>query len=71
MASSPWFAESTTPLAVVDCQSRFQGVNPALSKITGRAAEELLGSVVFDAFPDNPMTQARTACGISPRPWSG
>lgn len=54
VAASSWFVASKTPLAILDSQARFQGANPAYLKATVRVMDELLGSVVFNVFPDNP-----------------
>ncbi len=51
------FAASQTPYALVDVPNlEFVGVNAAYCAITGRAEDDLLGSSLFAAFPENPGT---------------
>lgn len=48
------FQASDAPLLVVDTDLVIHDVNTAYLTATDRAAEELLGTPVFEAFPDNP-----------------
>jgi hypothetical protein len=48
------FRASDAPLLVVDTDLVIRDVNPAYLKATARTDEELLGTPIFEAFPDNP-----------------
>ena len=48
------FSASDAPLLVVDTSLVIRDVNPAYLRVTDRAEEELLGTPMFEAFPDNP-----------------
>ena len=48
------FWASDAPLLVVDTGLVIRDVNPAYLLATDRAEEELLGTPMFEAFPDNP-----------------
>ena len=48
------FVAADAPLLVVDTDLVIRDVNPAYLKVTDRTEEELLGTPMFEAFPDNP-----------------
>ncbi|HUK73354.1 MAG TPA: ANTAR domain-containing protein [Streptosporangiaceae bacterium] len=48
------FQASDAPLLVVDTDLVIRDVNPAYLKVTARTYSELLGTPMFEAFPDNP-----------------
>jgi hypothetical protein len=48
------FLASDAPLLVVDTDLVIRDVNPAYLRATDRTEEELLGTPVFEAFPENP-----------------
>ena len=48
------FQASDAPLLVVDTDLAIRDVNLAYLKATARTHDELLGTPVFEAFPDNP-----------------
>ena len=58
-SSLPWSTEqafnaSSSPYLVLDRELRIRAVNAAYQRATLQPAEALLGTYVFDAFPDNP-----------------
>jgi response regulator NasT len=48
------FMAADAPLLVVDSDLVIRDVNPAYLRATDRAEAELLGTPMFEAFPDNP-----------------
>lgn len=48
------FQGTAAPYLLLDTELRIQAVNPAYCRATGREPEELTGSYMFEAFPDNP-----------------
>ncbi|WP_146075045.1 PAS domain-containing protein [Streptomyces sp. Ru73] len=62
MAESQLFEATAAPYVLLDTDLHIRGVNPAYLRATGRSREELLGSFMFDAFPDNPADA--TADGV-------
>lgn len=54
------FDTTKKALLVVDTDLVIRGVNAAYLQATGREREELLGTPVFEAFPDNPNDPAAT-----------
>lgn len=48
------FRATDTPLLVVDTDLMIRDVNPAYLRATARTRDELLGTPIFEAFPDNP-----------------
>ncbi|MFC4909569.1 ANTAR domain-containing protein [Actinomadura gamaensis] len=48
------FRVSDAPLLVIDTDVVIRDVNPAYLKATSRSYEELVGTPLFEAFPDNP-----------------
>jgi two-component system, response regulator / RNA-binding antiterminator len=48
------FEASDSPLLVVDTNLVIRDVNPAYLRATERAYDELAGTPLFEAFPDNP-----------------
>lgn len=49
------FLAADAPLLVVDADLVIRDVNPAYLRATAQADQELLGSPIFEAFPDNPV----------------
>lgn len=54
IGADPVFHRTTAPYVVVDRDLVIRAVNPAYLRATGRERDELVGSYLFDAFPDNP-----------------
>ncbi|KES09128.1 hypothetical protein BU52_03500 [Streptomyces toyocaensis] len=48
------FLASPAPLLILDTHLVIRDVNPAYAVATRRERDELLGRLMFDAFPDNP-----------------
>ncbi|MFJ8825315.1 PAS domain-containing protein [Streptomyces sp. NPDC102467] len=61
-SGSQLFEVTAAPYVVLDTSFRIQGVNAAYLSATGRTRGELLGALVFDAFPDDPRDA--TATGV-------
>ena len=60
------FRASDAPQLVIDTGLVIRDVNPACLKVTARTYDELLGTPVFEAFPDNPDDpQAADAASVS------
>jgi two-component system, response regulator / RNA-binding antiterminator len=60
------FQASDAPLFVVDTDLVIRDVNPAYVKVMDRAPEQVLGTGMFEAFPENPAdSQATSAADIS------
>ncbi|WP_185836737.1 PAS domain-containing protein [Streptomyces sp. WAC 06783] len=56
------FQVTAAPYVVLDTDLRICGVNPAYLAATGRTLDDLVGTLLFDAFPDNP--EDPTASGV-------
>ena len=64
--TAPRPSASDAPLLVVDTDLVIRDVNPALLEVTARADGELLGTPLFEAFPDNPDdSQATSVADLS------
>lgn len=48
------FMAATSPYAVFDRNLRYVAANPAYETVFGRPADELIGALVFDVFPESP-----------------
>ncbi len=60
------FQASEAPLLVLDTDLVIQDVNPAFVKVTERTPAEMLGTYMFEAFPENPAEpEATSAADIS------
>ena len=51
-----FFASALSPMALLDEDGIFRGVNGAYLEATGTTRRELLSTQIFEAFPDNPQT---------------
>ncbi|MEU2792406.1 PAS domain-containing protein [Streptomyces sp. NPDC007100] len=56
------FQVTAAPYVVLGTDLRICGVNPAYLAATGRTRDDLAGTLLFDAFPDNP--EDPTATGV-------
>jgi ANTAR domain/PAS fold len=54
------FQVSDAPLLVVDTDLVIRDVNPAYLDVTARGYDELVGTNIFEAFPDNPNDPSAT-----------
>ncbi|MGI5472961.1 PAS domain-containing protein [Streptomyces sp. CA-132043] len=59
---SQLFEATAAPYVVLDRNLHIQGVNSAYLRATRRSRDELIGTFMFDAFPDNP--EDATATGV-------
>lgn len=59
-ANSPVFAVTAAPYLLLDAKLNIRAVNDAYLRATGRERGELIGTHMFDAFPDNPADAAAT-----------
>ncbi|MFC0548679.1 PAS domain-containing protein [Kutzneria chonburiensis] len=57
-AGSQVFAVTTAPYLLLDCELKIQAANPAYLRATARHPDELVDTLLFDAFPDNPNDPA-------------
>ncbi len=51
-----FFASALSPMALLDEDAVFRGVNAAYLDATGSSRIDLLSTPIFEAFPDNPKT---------------
>ena len=54
LSRNPLFRSSPHPTALIGPDLVIHGANPAYLAATGSTAEQLVGELMFDAFPDNP-----------------
>lgn len=60
------FAASAAPYLILDRELRIRAVNEAYQRVTLQPAEALLGTAIFEAFPDNPNApEAQSVANLS------
>ncbi len=62
-SKSPLFTVTAAPYLLLDTELRIVTANPAYLRATRRDRDELTGTPMFDAFPDNPADT--TATGVT------
>ncbi|MET9263607.1 PAS domain-containing protein [Amycolatopsis sp. NPDC004079] len=60
VSGNPLFTATSSAYLLLDADLRIQAANPAYLRATGRQFDELVGSFMFDAFPDNPADTGAT-----------
>ena len=60
--SQPWFSAAWSPFALLDTDLRIRAANPAFCRATDSDADQLVGCVADEAFPDRPG-EAEAAAG--------